>query len=177
MESSTLNATAKAQKAEGGTALTRKGVHFIGLVNAAAVDGLGRLGSEQLSWLEDDVRQKSGSTPIVVFAHIPLWAAYPEWGWGTDDSAQALSLLKRFGSLTVLNGHVHQVLQKVEGNVTFHTGIHRVSPTEARDGTRTRAHEGASGSPSKRPWDCEGRFVSRNQTLAVVDSSLDEALS
>jgi 3',5'-cyclic AMP phosphodiesterase CpdA len=100
------------------------GVHFIGLVNVLDLKagGLGNLGDEQLAWLEDDVRGKSSSTPIVVFAHVPLWLVYDKWGWGTDDGARALGLLKRFGSVTVLNGHIHQIVQKVEGNMTFHTG-------------------------------------------------------
>ncbi len=101
----------------------KKGAHFIGLVNVMNLKagGLGTLGHEQLEWLEDDVKHLKHSTPIVVFAHIPLWSVYPEWGWGTEDSAQALAYLKKFGSVTVLNGHIHQVMQKVEGNVTFHT--------------------------------------------------------
>jgi len=99
------------------------GVHFIGLVNVLDLKagGLGNLGGEQLEWLRKDVQGLSASTPIVVFAHIPLWTVYPEWGWGTDDGAKALSLLKKFGSVTVLNGHIHQIMQKVEGNVSFHT--------------------------------------------------------
>jgi 3',5'-cyclic AMP phosphodiesterase CpdA len=99
------------------------GVHFIGLVNVVDLKagGLGNLGNEQLEWLENDLKGRSASTPIVVFAHIPLWIVYPQWGWGTDDGARALDYLKRFGSVTVLNGHIHQVMQKVEGNVAFHT--------------------------------------------------------
>jgi hypothetical protein len=101
----------------------QSGVHFIGLVNVTNLKpgGLGVLGPEQLAWLADDLKGVASSTPVVVFAHIPLWAIYPQWGWGTDDSAQALALLKRFGSVTVLNGHIHQIMQKVEGSVTFHT--------------------------------------------------------
>ncbi|HZP81671.1 MAG TPA: metallophosphoesterase [Chthonomonadaceae bacterium] len=107
-----------------------KGAHFIGLVNVLNLKagGLGALGPEQLAWLEKDVRGLKSSTPIVVFAHIPLWTVYPEWGWGTDDGAQALSTLRRFGSVTVLNGHIHQTLQKVEGNVTFHTAMSTAFP-------------------------------------------------
>ena len=99
------------------------GVHFISLVNVVDLkkNGLGSLGAEQLAWLDDNLRGKSNSTPIVVFAHIPLWMIAPEWGWGTEDSAQALRSLARFGSVTVLNGHIHQLMQKVEGAVTFHT--------------------------------------------------------
>ncbi len=109
------------------------GVHFIGLNNVSNLKagGLGRLGTDQLEWLEDDVRGLSGSTPIVVFAHIPLWAVYPAWGWGTDDAAQALGYLKRFGSVTVLNGHIHQVMQKIEGNVHFHTAMSTAFPQPA----------------------------------------------
>jgi hypothetical protein len=100
------------------------GVHFIGLVNVAnsqSTGGLGVIGKEQLMWLQKDVAGLKDSTPIVVFAHVPLWAVYEKWGWGTQDSEQALKILKRFASITVLNGHIHQVLRKVEGKVTFHT--------------------------------------------------------
>jgi len=109
------------------------GVHFIGLVNVLDLKagGLGNLGSEQLAWLEADVKGRSASTPIVVFAHIPLWTVYPEWGWGTDDGGRALELLKRFGSVTVLNGHIHQVMQKIEGNATFHTARSTAFPQPA----------------------------------------------
>jgi 3',5'-cyclic AMP phosphodiesterase CpdA len=109
------------------------GVHFIGLVNVMNLKagGLGVLGDEQLEWLERDVKHLSSSTPIVVFAHIPLWSIYPQWGWGTDDSARALSYLKRFGSVSILNGHIHQVMQKVEGHVTFHTAMSTAFPQPA----------------------------------------------
>jgi 3',5'-cyclic-AMP phosphodiesterase len=109
------------------------GVHFIGLVNVLNLKagGLGSLGREQLEWIEKDVKRLKSSTPIVVFAHIPLWSVYPEWGWGTDDSEQALSYLKRFGSVSVLNGHIHQVMQKVEGHVTFHTAMSTAFPQPA----------------------------------------------
>jgi 3',5'-cyclic-AMP phosphodiesterase len=109
------------------------GVHFIGLVNVVDLKagGMGNLGAEQLAWLADDLKERSASTPIVVFAHIPLWTIAPEWGWGTEDSAQALALLARFGSVTVLNGHIHQLMQKVEGNVTFHTARSTAFPQPA----------------------------------------------
>jgi 3',5'-cyclic AMP phosphodiesterase CpdA len=118
-----LDRYGKGTKGAGWYSFDQKGVHFIGLVNVMNLKagGLGNLGPEQLAWLADDVKDLSNSTPIVVFAHVPLWTIYPEWGWGTDDSAQVLSMLKRFGSLTVLNGHIHQIMQKVEGNMVFHT--------------------------------------------------------
>jgi Icc protein len=121
------------QKTDGWYSFDQGGVHFIGLVNVLNLKagGLGYLGPDQLEWLENDVKSKSASTPIVVFAHMPLWALYPEWGWGTDDAAQALTYLKRFGSVTVLNGHIHQVMQKVEGNVSFQTARSTAFPQPA----------------------------------------------
>ena len=123
----------KGSKGAGWYSFDDGGVHFIGLVNVVDLKGggLGNLGADQLAWLEDDLKGKSDSTPIVVFAHIPLWIVYPQWGWGTDDGMQALTLLKRFGSVTVLNGHIHQLIQKVEGNVTFHTAMSTAFPQPA----------------------------------------------
>src|SRR5277367_2918026 len=110
---------------------THKGVHFVGLNNSRQIDAMGTLGPEQLGWLKKDLGTLAASTPIVVFAHIPLWMVYPEWGWGTKDGAEALSYLRRFGSVTVLNGHIHQVVQKVEGNVSFHTATSTAFPQPA----------------------------------------------
>ena len=114
-------------------AFDHKGVHFVSLVNVVDLgkNGLGSLGTEQLAWLDNDLRGRSASTPIVVFAHIPLWMVAPDWGWGTQDGAQALGMLSRFGSATVLNGHIHQIMQKVEGNVTFHTARSTAFPQPA----------------------------------------------
>jgi 3',5'-cyclic AMP phosphodiesterase CpdA len=115
----------KGTKGTGYQSFDYKGTHFVGLVNVANITNgqtaLGVLGNEQLEWLEKDVASLGSSTPIVVFAHVPLWTVYEKWGWGTQDAAQALGYLKRFGSVSVLNGHIHQILQKVEGNITFHT--------------------------------------------------------
>jgi len=118
-----LDRYGKGAKGAGWYSFDASGVHFIGLVNVIDLKagGMGNLGQDQLGWLEADLKGRAASTPIVVFAHIPLWAVYPTWGWGTEDSARALELLKGFGSVTVLNGHIHQIMQKVEGNVTFHT--------------------------------------------------------
>lgn len=118
---------------QGWYSFDQNGVHFIGLVNVMNLKagGLGNLGAEQIAWLEKDLASRPSSQPIVVFAHIPLWSIYPEWGWGTEDSAQALALLNRFGSVTVLNGHIHQIIQKVEGNMTFHTARSTAFPQPA----------------------------------------------
>jgi Icc protein len=123
----------RGQKTDGWYSFDQHGIHFVGLVNVLNLKagGLGSLGSDQLEWLEADLKGKSASTPIVVLAHMPLWALYPEWGWGTDDAAQALTYLKRFGSVTVLNGHIHQVMQKVEGNVSFQTARSTAFPQPA----------------------------------------------
>lgn len=113
----------KGSKGAGWFSFDHKGVHFVGLVNVADLKpgGAGRLGAEQITWLARDLAGHASSTPIVIFAHIPLWMLYAEWGWGTDDAAQALTHLRRFGSVTILNGHIHQIAQKVEGNMIFHT--------------------------------------------------------
>jgi Icc protein len=166
----------KESKGSGCHSFDKKGVHFIGLVNVMNLKagGLGTLGHEQLEWLEDDVKHLKSSTPIVVFAHIPLWTVYPEWGWGTDDSAQALAYLKKFGSVTVLNGHIHQTMQKVEGNVTFHTAASTAFP---------QPQPGKADSPGPRKVPAEQlrsvlgitnvNYVRGQHALAVVDSTLE----
>src|SRR5271155_3234231 len=113
----------KASDNRGYYSFDHAGVHFIGLINVLQfkAGGLGTLGDEQLAWVAADLKHRSASTPIVVFAHMPLWTIYEPWGWGTGDAEQLLSQLRRFGSVTVLNGHIHQIVQKVEGNMTFHT--------------------------------------------------------
>src|SRR5438270_13903227 len=123
----------KGTKGAGWYSFDASGVHFIGLVNVVDLKGggLGNLGAEQLEWLENDLKGRSKSTPIVLFAHIPLWTVYPEWGWGTEDGGRALGYLKGFGSVTVLNGHIHQVMQKVEGKVTSHTALPTAFPQPA----------------------------------------------
>jgi len=162
-------------KGSGWYSFNKNGVHFIGLVNVLNLQagGLGQLGDEQLEWLEDDVKGLSAETPIVVFAHIPLWAVYPKWGWGTDDSERALGYLKRFGSLTVLNGHIHQVLRKVEGNVTFHTAMSTAFP-------QPEPGKGPNPGPLKVPAEklrsmlglTSVQYKQGKSALAVIDSNL-----
>jgi hypothetical protein len=120
-------------KGAGWYSFDHEGVHFAALVNVANLKpgGMGHLGDDQIAWLKDDLSGLASSTPVVVFAHMPLWTVFPEWGWGTDDSEAALALLARFGSVTVLNGHVHQILQKVEGNLSFHTARSTAYPQPA----------------------------------------------
>jgi 3',5'-cyclic AMP phosphodiesterase CpdA len=166
---------ARAAKGAGWYSFDANGVHFIGLNNVVDLKagGLGNLGADQLEWLENDVKSRSASTPIVVFAHIPLWTVYQDWGWGTDDGAQALSYLKRFGSVTVLNGHIHQVMQKVEGNVTFHTARSTAFPQPAPGAA-------ASPGPMKVPEEqlrqmlgiADVTLKESGQHLAIVDSPL-----
>lgn len=165
----------KATMGNGWQSFDYKGVHFIGLVNVLNFKAgrLGSLGQEQLEWLEKNVEGLSGSTPIVVFAHVPLWAVYPQWGWVTEDGEQALSYLKQFGSVTVLNGHIHQIMQKVEGNVTFHTAMSTAFPQPA-PGTAP------SPGPLKVPEDHVRRLLGLSQvkyvqgkgSLAIIDSTL-----
>jgi 3',5'-cyclic-AMP phosphodiesterase len=126
-----LQRFAPTTKGTGYYSYTHKGVHFIALNNVALADALGTLGPAQLTWLKADLAPLTPSTPIVVFAHIPLWTIYEKWGWGTADGAQALALLARFGSVTILNGHIHQTVQKIEGNVSFHTAMSTAFPQPA----------------------------------------------
>jgi len=152
-----------------------QGVHFVAVVNVLKYKGehLGALGGEQIAWLKQDLAGLSNSTPVVVFAHVPLWAVYPAWGWVTEDSQQAMALLTRFGSVTVLNGHIHQALQKVEGNVTFHTAMSTAFPQPAPG-------VGAGPGPMKIPEAQarpmlgmrEVRYVVGTSPLAVIDSTL-----
>jgi len=118
-----FNRFGKASDNKGYYSFDHAGVHFIGLINVLQFKpgGLGTLGAEQLAWVAADLKGRSASTPIVVFAHMPLWTIYEPWGWGTGDADQLMSQLRRFGSVSVLNGHIHQIVQKVEGNMTFHT--------------------------------------------------------
>jgi 3',5'-cyclic AMP phosphodiesterase CpdA len=165
----------KSAKGAGWYSFDQNGVHFIGLVNVVNLKagGLGQLGGEQLAWLSDDLSAVADSTPIVVFAHIPLWAVYPTWGWGTDDAAQALAMLKRFGSVTVLNGHIHQLMQKTEGNVVFHTAMSTAFPQPA---------PGAAASPGPMVVPAEKlrtllgvssvSVAPGREALAIVDSPL-----
>jgi 3',5'-cyclic AMP phosphodiesterase CpdA len=165
----------KGTKGNGWFSFDQRGVHFIGLVNVMniAEGGLGILGEDQLAWLKDDVSGLSSSTPIVVFAHVPLWSIYPQWGWGTQDAEQALGYLKRFGSVTVLNGHIHQTLKKVEGNVTFHTAMSTAFPQPA-PGTAPKPGP-MKVAPEILPTVLgitEVNYVENNHSLAIVDSKL-----
>ncbi len=160
---------------QGWYSFDHSGVHFVALINVLNLKagGLGSLGPEQLAWLKADLAGRSASTPIVVLAHIPLWSVYPDWGWGTDDAGEALRLLSRFGSVTVLNGHIHQVLQKVEGRVAFHTARSTAFPQPAPG-------QGPSPGPLKVPTEQlhgvlgvrQVDFVRGGQPLAVIDTSL-----
>jgi 3',5'-cyclic-AMP phosphodiesterase len=170
-----LDRYGKNAQGSGWYSFDKKGVHFIGLVNVMNLKsgGLGTLGGEQLEWIEKDVKHLKHSTPIVVFAHIPLWTVYPEWGWGTEDSAQALAYLKKFGSVTVLNGHIHQTMQKVEGNVTFHTAMSTAFP-------QPQPGKADSPGPMKVPSEqlksllgiTDVHCFQGQHSLAIVDSSL-----
>ncbi len=152
-----------------------KGVHFVGLNNCVQVDAMGNIGADQLAWLKNDLSGLSSSTPIVVFAHIPLWMVYEKWGWGTKDGEQALGLLKRFGSVTVLNGHIHQIVQKVEGNVAFHTAMATAFPQPVPG---TAPNPGPMVVPAGKLQSVLGvtsvKVVRGHGHLAVVDHTLAE---
>jgi len=171
-----LDRYGKDTKGRGWYSMNHKGVHFVGLVNVIQLEGMGQLGEEQIAWLKDDLSGVSASTPVVVFAHIPLWSVYPDWGWGTKDSEQAFAHLKRFGSVTVLNGHIHQVMQKVEGNATFHTAMSTAFPQPAPGAAPV---PGPMKVPAERLRSVLGladvHYVQQNHSLAIVDSPLATA--
>ncbi|MGA8086576.1 MAG: metallophosphoesterase [Terracidiphilus sp.] len=168
-----LDRYGKGTNGNGWYSFDHKGVHFIGLVNVVQLEGMGKLGQAQLDWLKQDLRSVKSSVPIVLFAHIPLWAVYPQWGWDTSDSEQAFAMLRRFGSVTVLNGHIHQVMQKVEGQVMFHTAMSTAFPQPA---------PGSAPSPGPMKVSADRlqsvlgitdvSFVAQRRELAIVDATL-----
>jgi 3',5'-cyclic AMP phosphodiesterase CpdA len=170
-----LDRYGKGSKGAGWYSFDHHGVHFVALVNVVNLKpgGMGSLGVEQLAWLQKDLAGRSASTPIVVFAHMPLWTVYADWGWGTDDAAQALTYLKRFGSVTVLNGHIHQITRKVEGNIAFHTARSTAFPQPV-------GGQGPSPGPLKVPTEqlhsmlgvTTASFVRGTEPIALVDSTL-----
>ena len=160
---------------DGWRSFDHRGVHFVGLVNVLAFKsgGAGSLGPAQIEWLEKDLTPLASSTPVVVYTHIPLWAVYPQWGWVTADGEQALAYLRRFGSVTILNGHIHQIMTKVEGNIRFYTARSSAYPQPA-----------PGSAPSPGPLKVSAGelrgvlgvrhvdYVEGSHTLAVVDDSL-----
>ena len=170
-----FNRFGKASDNKGYYSFDHAGVHFVALVNVLQFKpgGLGTLGDEQLAWVANDLKGRSASTPLVVFAHMPLWTIYEPWGWGTGDAPQLMEQLRRFGSVTVLNGHIHQIVQKVEGNVTFHTARSTAYP-------QPMAGVGPGPSPLKVPADqlpgmlgvTSVSVVKHPSALALSDSTL-----
>jgi 3',5'-cyclic AMP phosphodiesterase CpdA len=165
----------KGSMGDGWFSFDHKGVHFVGLINVKDLKagGMGHLGDDQLAWLKSDLAARSASTPVVVLGHIPLWMLYPDWGWGTDDAEQALSLLRRFGSVTVLNGHIHQIAQKVEGNLSFHTARSTAFPQPAPG---TAPAPGPMTVPAGQLESVLGvrtaTFVSSRTPIALIDQPL-----
>jgi 3',5'-cyclic-AMP phosphodiesterase len=152
-----------------------KGTHFVGLVNVLKYkgEGMGALGEDQIEWLAKDLAPLSSSTPVVVFAHVPLWAVYPQWGWTTEDAGRALEHLKRFGSVTVLNGHIHQVMQKVEGAIAFHTAMSTAFPQPAPGSAPAPGPMKIPEAEARRMIGAaEVTFVPGQHPLAIVDSRL-----
>jgi 3',5'-cyclic AMP phosphodiesterase CpdA len=170
-----FNRFGKASDNKGYYSFDHAGVHFVALVNVLQFKpgGLGTLGTDQLAWVANDLKGRSASTPVVVFAHMPLWTIYEPWGWGTGDAPQLMEQLRRFGSVTVLNGHIHQIVQKVEGNVTFHTARSTAYP-------QPLAGVGPGPSPLKVPPDQLTRMlgvtsvsvVKHPHSLALTDATI-----
>jgi 3',5'-cyclic AMP phosphodiesterase CpdA len=161
----------KASAGRGYYSFDAGGVHFIALNNVMHFQpgGLGSLGDDQMAWLKEDLSARAASQPIVVFAHMPLWTIYQPWGWGTGEGEAVAALLGRFGSVTVLSGHIHQIVQKVEGNITFHTARSTAYPQPAPG-------QGAGPGPLKVPSDqlpgMLGVSLGAGKRPALVDTTL-----
>lgn len=165
----------KGTKGNGWYSFDDHGVHFVALVNVFNLEAghEAKLGPDQLKWLADDLRAVSSSTPLVVFTHIPLWSVYQPWGWGTEDGALAIAMMRRFGSVTILHGHIHQVIQKVEGNITFHTARGTAYP-------QPEPGKASSPGPLRVPQDQLPSYlgltsvttIQGGHTLALTDSTL-----
>jgi 3',5'-cyclic AMP phosphodiesterase CpdA len=165
----------RGSKGDGWYSFDAGGVHFVGLVNVKNLKagGMGSLGEDQLKWLADDLNGKTTSTPVVLFAHMPLWVVYEQWGWGTDDGARALDMLKGFGSVTVLNGHIHQVMQKVEGNVVFHTARSTAFPQPAPGAAPSPGPMKVADDQLRKMLGVASVSVKRgDQRLAIIDTPL-----
>jgi len=160
---------------QGWRSFDHRGTHFVGLINVLKYkgEGIGSLGDEQLEWLEHDLAPLSASTPVIIYAHVPLWSVYPKWGWTTEDGERALGYVKRFGSVTVLNGHIHQVLQKVEGTVSFHTAMSTAFPQPAPGSAPA---PGPMKIPAEQARHALGlrevRYVAGRERLATIDTTL-----
>ena len=162
-------------KGDGWSSWDTNGIHFVNLVNTLHLDKLGHLGTAQLDFLKTDLAPLTASTPLVLFSHIPLFDMYPTWGWGTDDATQALSYTKRFGSVTAINGHVHQLMTKIEGNITFYAGLGTAYPLPT---------PGQDNAPAAKPLTVAAdklrtvlgtrtiNYITTNPTLAVTDHPL-----
>jgi 3',5'-cyclic AMP phosphodiesterase CpdA len=174
-----LQSFGKGSQGSGYYSFDYQGVHFLALANVqqsesetGTLNGLGLLGPEQLAFVAKDLAALTSDTPLVIFGHVPLLAVYPKWGWATQDSAQVLAQLKRFGSVTVLNGHIHQILSKTEGNVTMHTAASTAFP-QHHPGI---VAPGAFPVPAGKLLSSLGlrtvQFVQGSSSLALKDESL-----
>jgi 3',5'-cyclic AMP phosphodiesterase CpdA len=149
-----------------------KGVHFVALWNVGDEATFGVLGTDQLGWLAKDLRAVGRDTPVVVFAHVPLYALYPQWGWSTNDGAAAMELLKPFASVTVLNGHIHQVATKVEGNIRFYTAYSTAFPQHMPGEGQPGAYKLPADELRRRLGFRSVEVVDSKQPLAVIDTVL-----
>ncbi len=126
-----FDAFARSDAPNGWFSFDQGGIHFLALVNVFNFEIDGKLGAEQLDFAEKDLAAQKPSTPVVVFGHVPLYALYPQWGWTTEDGARVLAALRRFDAVTVLNGHIHQIVQHSEGNIRFATAASTAYPQPA----------------------------------------------
>jgi plastocyanin/predicted phosphodiesterase len=118
-------------------AFDHKGIHFVALDNVS--DPKAALGDAQLAWLEKDLERIPRDTPIVVFAHRPLFDLYPAWDWSTSDGAKAVAILSEYPNVTVFYGHIHQEHHQMTGRIAHHSARSLIFPLPAPGSAPKRA--------------------------------------
>jgi 3',5'-cyclic AMP phosphodiesterase CpdA len=162
----------KDASARGWSSWDQGGIHFVALINVGEGETMGVLGDEQLTWLQRDLAARTPVTPIVVFGHVPLFAVAPEWGWTTSDGTKAIAMLRRFSAVTVLNGHIHQVVEQTDGAIRFATARSTAFPQAApgtpgaKPGPLKVAPDSLLGVLGYRTVQIEGAGAWRERTLA-----------
>jgi Icc protein len=165
----------KGTQGSGWYSFDRKGVHFVGLVNVVGLEHMGQAGPGPAS--------VAGSGPegaVQQYAHRsfrahPAVGRLSRVGLGNGGQRAGAELSEALRVRHGLNGHIHQVMQKVEGHVTFHTAMSTAFPQPA-PGSAPAA--GPMKVPAERLRSVLGitnvHYVARKHSLAVVDAPLVE---
>lgn len=110
-------------------AFDHKGVHFVALDNVS--DPKSTIGQPQLEWLANDLKKVRPESPVVVFAHRPLFELQPDWDWTTADGSDAIRTLATHQNVTVFYGHIHQEHHFKTGAIAHHAARSLIFPLPA----------------------------------------------